>query len=319
MRLSRNRFVHLAAAAALTPRIAVAQDLTTIRIASIANDTTTASLYAARTGLFRRAGLDVDLQPMGSGAAASAAVAGGSMQVGFSSLVTLIEAHVRGVPFTLIAPGGLYTSDIPYAVFIVRKDAPYKTASDLNGKTIAVQALKDLNNVAMLAWMDQNGGDAKSLKFVELPLGAQPVAIEEGRIDGANSGTPYLQTALDGGKIRGLTQIFDAISKRFLIGAYFTTTDWATKNRDAVTRFSQVIHDASLYCNAHHAETIGMVSAFSKVDEKIVSRMARVLFPDYLYPRDVQPLVDVAAKYKTIEKPFDAQDLISPYAAKPPR
>ncbi len=33
----------------------------------------------------------------------------------------------------------------------------------------------------------------------------------------------------------------------------------------------------------------------------------------------IQPLVDVAAKYKAIDKPFPAQELFSPYALKPPR
>jgi NitT/TauT family transport system substrate-binding protein len=319
MNVTRSQFIALGAAPTAVPQIARAQGLTTIQVATLANDTSTASLYAARAGLFRRVGLDVDLQPVRSGAAATAAVAGGSLQLGFSSLVTLIEAHARGVPFTLIAPGGLYTSDIPYAVFIVRKDAPFKTAADLNGKTIATQALKDLNNVAMLAWMDQNGGDSKSLKFVELPLSASAAAIAEGRVDGANSGEPYLTTALEDGKIRTFTQIFDAIAKRFLIAAYFTTTEYATRNRDVVARFARAVHDASLYCNGHRADTVAMVSAFSGIDAKIVGKMARVRFADYLSTRDIQPLIDIAARYKTIEGTFDAQAMIWPDALKAPR
>jgi len=319
MRPSRAHWIAIAAATLAAPRIVRAQGLLPLRLAMVANDTSTPALYAARAGLFRRAGLDVDFEVTRSGAAATAAVAGGAVQLGFSSLVTLIEAHARGIPFTLIAPGGLYTSDVPYAVFIVRKDASYKTAADFNGKTIAVQALKDLNNVAMMAWMDQNGGDWRSVKFVELPLGAMPPAIEEGRVDGANSGEPYLTTALADGKIRGFTQIFDAIAKRFLIAAYFTTEEWAARNREVVTRFAQAIRDASLFCNGHHLETVAMVSTFSGIDQAIVARMARVLFPDYLIGRDIQPLIDLAAKYQTIDRRFDAQELVSSAALKPSR
>lgn len=317
MRLSRTRFVTLLGSVVAAPRVVAAQDLPLIRLVTVTNDTVTAALYAERAGLFRSAGLNVALLPANSGAAASAAVAGGAAEFGFSSLVTLIEAHVRGVPFTLVAPAGQYTSDVPYAVFIVRKDAPFKTARDFNGKIMAVQALKDLNSIAMLQWMDVNGGDPKSIKFVELPLAAFAAAIEDGRVDGGNIGTPYLTMALDDGRIRTLAQIFDAIGKRFLIGAYFANADYVAKNREAVERFSRIIHDASLYCNAHHADTVAMVAAFSKVDEKIVGRMTRVTFPEYLSARDIQPLVDVAFKFKSIEKPFDAQELISPYAAKP--
>jgi NitT/TauT family transport system substrate-binding protein len=306
-----------AAGALAAPRIALAQDVLTIKVATLPNDTTTASLYADRSGMFRRAGLQLDLQVVRSGAAAAAAVAGGANQVGFSSLISLIEAHARGVPFTLLAPGGLHTSDVPYTVFIVRKEAPYKNAADLNGKTVAVQALKDLNNIALLAWMDQNGGDGKSLKFVELPLSAQPAAIVEGRIEGANSGSPFLQTALESGRVRTFANVFDGIAKRFLIGAYFAMEDWVGKNREAATRFSQVIREASVYCNGHRAETVPLVAAFSGIDEKIVSRMARVVFPEYLAASDMQPLIDIAVKYGAVDKSFRAQELISQYAARP--
>jgi NitT/TauT family transport system substrate-binding protein len=317
MRLRRSRFAALAAAATAAPRIVVAQDLPLLRLVTVTNDTVTAALYAQRAGLFRAAGLNVDLQPANSGAAASAAVAGGAAELGFSSLVTLIEAHVRGVPFTLVAPAGQYTSDVPYAVFIVRKDSPVRTARDFNGKLMAVQALKDLNTMAMLQWMDVNGGDSKSVRFVELPLAAFAAAIVEGRVDGGNIGTPYLTLALDDERIRTLAQIFDAIAKRFLIGAYFANADFVAKNRDAVERFSRTIHDASVYCNAHHADTVSMVAAFSKVDEKVVARMTRVTFPDYLAARDIQPLVDTAYKFKSIDRTFDAGELISSSAAKP--
>jgi hypothetical protein len=46
--------------------------------------------------------------------------------------------------------------------------------------------------------------------------------------------------------------------------------------------------------------------------------MARITFGDFLRPGEIQPLINVAAKYNVISKPFDARALISPYALKPP-
>ncbi|MGH7715387.1 MAG: hypothetical protein ACREML_05245, partial [Vulcanimicrobiaceae bacterium] len=60
------------------------------------------------------------------------------------------------------------------------------------------------------------------------------------------------------------------------------------------------------------------VAQNAKLDEKLVARMARITFGDYLRPSEIQPLIDVAAKYNVIAKPFEARDLISPYALKPP-
>ena len=313
--IARRAVLAAAASAAATlalqaARASRAQDAS-VTLATLINDTATAALYAAKAGIFKRHGLNADLQIMNSGAAAAAAIAGGAAQFGISSLVTLIEAHERGIGFTLVAPAGTVTSDVPYSQFVVRKDTTYKTGRDFNGRLVGVPALKDLDSVAIMNWVDQTGGDSRTLRFVELPAAASVAAIEEGRIDGANLNTPTLTRALDGGKLRTLAQIFDAIAPRFTNTGWFASADYVAKNRSVVDRFTRALHESALYCNAHHGDTITMVAQNAKLDEALVARMPRITFGEYLSARDIQPLIDVAFKYKAIEKRFDAQELIS--------
>jgi NitT/TauT family transport system substrate-binding protein len=314
--MKRSPFLISLASTAVAVR-AGAQELPTVTVATLINDTATSALYAVKSGMFRKAGLNVQLQVLSSGAAGAAAVAGGAAQFGLSSLVGIIAAHEKGIPFTLVAPAGVVTSDVPYSQFVVKADSPIKTGRDLNGKTIGAAGLKDMDTVAIMNWVDKNGGDSKTLKFVEMPGPVALSAIEEGRIDGADLNTPTLTRGLEGGKVRSLAQIFDAIAPRFANTGWFATTDYTTKNRSTVEAFARVIHDSNIYCNAHHAETVPLVAENAKIDEKMVARMARITFGDYLRAADIQPLVNVAAKYGAISKPFDAAALISPYALKP--
>lgn len=323
MRLSRRRSIALAGASfalamGMHGRRAAAQELRPVKLVIVINDTVTNTLYAMQSGIFRRYGLSAELVVLSSGAAAAAAVAGGEVQFGISSLVNLIEAHERGVPFSLIAPAGVITTGDGFSQFIVRKDAAFKTGRDLDGKTVAVPALRDLTYIAIANWVDKYGGDSKTLRFVELPDSAAAAAVEDGRVDGAEINTPTLTRALDGGKVRVLAQIYDAIAPRFANTAWFTTEDYAAKNRDVVAAFARSIRDSSIYCNGHHAETVAMVAQFTKLDPSLVARMSRITFGETLIPREIQPLIDLAYKYKAIEKPFDAQQLISPYALKGP-
>ena len=231
--------------------------------------------------------------------------------------MTLIDAHSRGVPFTLVAGGGLITSDSLYAAALVRKDSPLKTGADLNGKTFAVPAIKDLNQIAAMAWTDQNGGDSRTVKFIELSASATIPAIEDGpRRRGDDVGTPALTIALEGGKTRVFAKIFDAIGKRFENVGWFTTTDYVKANPDIVTRFAGVMRQANVLANAHHAETAALLADYFKGDPQLFARMARVEFAEYLEPREIQPLIELAAKYKAIDRSFPAQELISPLALK---
>lgn len=320
VRLSRRAFAVLCLAApCLRARPSAGQELTTIHVASITNDTCSAILYAMKLGLFQKAGLSIDFLPMNSGAAASAAVAGGTVQFGQSSLVTLIDAHVHGVPFTLVAPGGVIATGSMYAAALVRADSPIKTGADLNGKTFAVPALEDLNQIAAMAWIDQHGGDSRTVKFIELSAPATVAAIEGGRVDAGQVGTPTLSTALESGKTRVLAPIFDAFGKRFENVGWFTTADYAKNNPDIVTRFAGVMHQAALLANSHRPETAALLADYLKGDPAIYARMARVEFGEYLDPRDIQPLIDAAARYKAIDHAFPAQEMISPLALKPRR
>jgi NitT/TauT family transport system substrate-binding protein len=142
--------------------------LTVVHVASGMDDNAAPVLYAQRTGMFRRAGLDVQLEKMNSGAAVSAAVAGGSIDIGKSSLAGLLAAHQKGLPFTLVAPAGLYVSDRPYAALVVPLASALHGAADFDGKTIAVAGLRDIVVIATDAWIDQHGGNSASLKYIEL-------------------------------------------------------------------------------------------------------------------------------------------------------
>lgn len=293
--------------------------LPTIRVAAPPAEDVVPMYYAMKAGLFAKAGINVELTSMSSGAAVSAAVAGNSIDVGFSSLQGLISGHSRGLPFQLIAPGGVYTDKDPYAYMLVRSDAPIHSAKDLEGKTIAQPALKDLDWVASVAWMEQNGGDTKQAKFVELPSAALGPALQEGRIDAFTVGEPWVQKFLDTGKTRVLGKSFGAIAPTFLMTGWFSTSDYVAKNRATVEKFLRVIRDAAVYGNTHRAEMVSVLASYTKLDSDLIAKTIKGDDSPYLDPKLVQPMIDAAAKYQIIAKPFNAADLISPAALKPGR
>jgi ABC-type nitrate/sulfonate/bicarbonate transport system substrate-binding protein len=115
----------------------------------------------------------------------TAAVAGGVVDIDNSTIVSIAQAYQRKIPFTLIAPSGLYSADAPTSVLMVAKDSPLRTASDLNGKTLGASGLRgESPKFAPMAWIDQHGGSSTSLKFVEMTVPEMLSAIPAGRIDG---------------------------------------------------------------------------------------------------------------------------------------
>jgi NitT/TauT family transport system substrate-binding protein len=284
--------------------------LTTIRVGLVPTDDVTPLIYAIRSGMFRKEGLDVQYVPGNSGTAIAAAVVSGAYEFGKSSLLAIINAHLRGLPLAMVASEAVYDEKNPYAQFVVAADSPYRTAKDLDGKTIGTPALNDLDELATLAWMDKNGGDGKSLHFVELPQSAAIAAITEHRVDGTVLHYPQVQEALDGGKIRAMAPVYSGIAPFFVFAAYFTSTNYARAHPDIVRKFVQTIYRAAAYTNKHHAETVQMMAEVTKVQPDVVARMNRVDGATSLNPRDIQPTIDAAAKYKLISRAFPASEML---------
>jgi NitT/TauT family transport system substrate-binding protein len=293
---------------------AQAQSLTVVRVASAPDEDIVAGLWGVESGEFRRLGLDVQISRANSGSAVAAAVSGGSLDIGKSSLVSLMAARNRGLPFVLVAPSGIYTAENPVVALIVAPNTPYRTGKDLNGKTLGVQSLNDLNSLAMRAWIDKNGGDSSTVKFLEIPGSAIPDAVASGRIDGANLGSPILDEAVASGKCRVLGRSFSAIAPRFMQACYFASTDYVAKNRDVVAKFRRVIAEAGAYANDHHEQMAPIIAKFTGIDAKVIAAQPKQVVGTVIDLKLIQPLVDLAARYKAIPAGFEARAMVDPAA-----
>ncbi len=288
--------------------------LTTIRVGATPIDSLAPVAYAMRTGMFAKAGLQIELSMMGSGNAITQAVVGGALDFGLSSLVAIIQAHLRGIPLTIVAPGGLWV-DSDTAGLLVAKSSTLRKASDFNGKTISANALSSLDTVAMQAWVDQNGGDSKTVKFFELPAAAAEAALFQGRVDGSLLSNPQYAAAIDDGA-RSAAHVYDAVGKQFSLGVWVVMQSYVEKNRSIVERFSRVVADAGTFARAHPEATVNDEALYTKQDPAVIAHMKRQRMGTTVSAADIQPVIDVSAKYKFIEKAFPATDLISDAAAR---
>lgn len=309
---TRRRALTAATAFLAAPTGLRAQGLTTIKAAGVPEDGMTPALWAEHEGIFRAHGLDVQIDGQRSGAATTAGVVGGAYAMGKASIMSIIGARAHGIPVVLVFPGGIYVHTNPHSGIIVKNDSPIKTGADLNGKVVAVSALNDLYTIGAYAWIDLHGGDWSSIKLVELPIGAVLDAVVNGRVDAGNTVDPFLRAALDTKRVRFLADTDAAIAPEFLETCWFTMNDYARNNPQIIQAFRSALHEAAVYANAHHAQTVDVFAKFSGMQPDVVARMSRQVYGTDLSARIVQPVINAAAKYKVIPQAFDARDFIVP-------
>jgi NitT/TauT family transport system substrate-binding protein len=174
---------------------------------------------------------------------------------------------------------------------------------------LSTAGLGTLTEYAARAWIDGTGGDASTVKFLEMGYSAMPDALVAGRVDGALINEPYFQVANKAGKLIGYP--YDYVSKGFLIGGWFTTSQWATDHADAVNRFAAAMRETAIWANdpQNQAKSAEILEKYTHIDPAVVATMIRVRFGDKLTAAAVQPQIDVSAKYAGFPA-FPAQDII---------
>jgi NitT/TauT family transport system substrate-binding protein len=284
---------------------AAAQTAPVLHVATGGKETDAEVFYANELGYFTRAGLNVDISVMQNGAAIGSAIAAGSLQIGSSSTLIIANAQAKGLPFVFIAPGGQYNDATPSTVLVVPANSSIRSAKDLTGKTIAVLALRGVDQSSAEKWIDDNGGNSATVKFVEISPPEMPAALARGTVDAAQLAEPYLDAAQK--SVRTLGRAYGAVAKVWLIAGWFATTDWIAKNPDTVRKFADVMRQSAEWANANPAKAAAILSKYSKAKIDHI----HTTYGLALDPALIATVIDVGVKYKILPKAVPPTDLIA--------
>jgi NitT/TauT family transport system substrate-binding protein len=291
--LTRSAFIAGAAALAAAPSalLAAPGDPAVIRAGTIPADVSAVITYADDLGYFKEVGLDVEISLFQSGPVIAPAVIGGTLDVGAANIASIAAARERGLPLKFFAPASIATQTTLTDPVMVRKDSPVKSAADLNGKTVAIVAMKTMQHAAFLLWVDKHGGDSKTIKMIEIPFPEMVGALDAGRVDAAIPSEPFASMGLAANRLLG--SVYGSLPATIL-----------------AVKFASAIRKAAVWANAHPKESALLLTKFTKVDPAVAATMTRAVYATSLDPAQLQPVLDNAVRYGMLDKPLDANELI---------
>lgn len=311
MNISRTRMFSSAAstvAATLMGRPAQAETITKIRLAIVPFENAAQAFYATDQGFFAEAGLDVEIEQLVNAPAIASAVSSDAADIGFSTIGPLALAHTHGFPLAFVSAAHVSDPKNPTSALLVTSNSPIQKAADLNGKVFATNGLATPAEYVPRAWVDRNGGDSSTMRFVELPFSEMSSALAAGRVDAAYVAEPFLTEAVQVQHDRVL--VYSAtVTQDALQGGWFTTLQWARAHGDVLKRFDAVMRKSAAWANANPALCVPILAKYLKVDPKVAAGGRRTEFALRLSAAKMQPMIDLSAKYAGFSS-FPASELI---------
>lgn len=237
-----------------------------------------------------------------------AAVASNAVDVGFANLVSVVAAFVRNLPVTIVAPGSVDVETAPTNVLVVAPGSTIRTGSDFNGKTMATTTLRNIVQFAARLWVDKHGGDSGTIRFVEMPFSAMADALVAGRIDAAIVAEPFMTDVM--AKTRVIAYPMSAIGPRVQLGGWLANTTWAQANPAVVSAFAGAITKANEWGNTHHEQSAQILGKYGRIEPAVLAKMNRATYAPRLVAAEMQPAIDVAARYGAIPQSIPAEKLL---------
>jgi NitT/TauT family transport system substrate-binding protein len=256
-----------------TTAAADAAKLDVARVGLLPNAETAAMRLGKEKGFFKEAGIDLQITDTSSGAASITALIAGQFDVVFANTVSVMQGRDKGLPLIMIAAASTSTGvqGKDFSALVVGSKNTMKSAKELSGKTIASNTVKNIGEITARLSVAKAGGDAASVKFVEMPFSNMEQALEEKQIDAAWMVEPFHTTANQHG-LRDIASNYVDTAPG-LTAAAFVSTDQIVKDKAAMMKkLNTAIVKTAAYANAHPEEIRAIIPTFTKITPAIANQ-----------------------------------------------
>lgn len=242
---------------------------------------------AVKEGFFKQAGLNVTVKAVTQSTSAIPDLLHGSIDIiGGGNYVSFLEAQANGTfPVEFLAPAVDCTPD-SYGVVAMPSSGITK-ASDLAGKTIAVNLTQNVQTLTTNAVLKADGVDTSSVHYVQIPFPDMVSALKAGRVSAISAVEPFLSAALAaGGKL--VTSTCTGPMAGFPLSAYVTTQTWTQQHTAAARAFQQALEKGNAYANAHPDVVRSLLPTYTKITAQAAASMPLGTFPGTLTTAPLQ-------------------------------
>lgn len=244
---------------------------------------------AMEQGLFEDEGLNVEIQLVQSGATAIPALVSGELDVTFGNYVSFFLASNEGLDLRIIAEQNRATPG--FSSVMTLPDSGIDEAADLEGHSVAVNALSNVAEITTRAQIADAGADPDAVEYVEIPFPDMIAALERGDVDAIFAVEPFVTLA---------TQSLDAVEvvnpyggrlDGFPVAGFYATAEFAEANPNTVAAFQRAMVNASELAAGDPQQVVDILPTYTELTPDLAGTLTQ---PEYISEIDLARLEVVA-------------------------
>ena len=163
----------------------------TVKIGYLPTDHDSALFVANATGMFKDAGIDVELYEYNNGGDMMSAMASGELDVGYVGITPVIYSISKGVPVKIVAGAQNEGSGL------LSHSSSVKSITDLKGKTIATPGEASIQSVLLKYDLKKHGLSTSDIESPTMKVSSMNDALKTDGIDAMLTYEPYVTISKD--------------------------------------------------------------------------------------------------------------------------
>jgi NitT/TauT family transport system substrate-binding protein len=266
--------------------------------------------YGIEQGYFEEEGLEVTTEIGEGGAALTPAVLSDDYQFAIGEYMSTMQARENNVGIQIVSnlTNGASSADQGINALLVKADSGIDSVEDLAGKTIAVNGLNGIEDVAIKSILDENGIDPNDVEFVEVPFPDMNAAVETGQVDVASQPEPFVTLGEQAGLVNLLDPFYEALPG-LPLGLVFGSEEWLDDNPDLANAF----HRALVRSIEASSDEEAMGEAILANTDTTPELLDEIALDDWSAEVDrdkLTALAELAVQYEALEEAPNLDELI---------
>ena len=291
-----------------------AAGLVSMKIANISVADTFPLYIAQDMGLFKDAGLSVEVSSAAANAAAVVpSVLNGEFQIGLAATPPFLNAVQKNIPIVGVAAAGAMVTNPSEdnAAIVVAKGSPIAGPKELAGRRVAVNALGSLVQVAGAALTTQSGGDASKIDWVAMPFPDMVGALQQGRVDAILTVEPFLTAATQDPGLQSVAALYaNTFPPQTTEAIYFSSKAYVASNRDAVQKFSQAMLRANELAVQNPQLVRDALVKYGNYKPNVAQAVKLPVYPTQFNVEGMQQIADSMVRDGFLKKPIDVRSTL---------
>lgn len=290
----------------------------TLQIGLLPNIDALPIYVGVENGIFEKHDVEIEPVPAQGGAALLPSVLEGSVDIAYSNVLTPMTAIEQGIDVRVVSGAPLTVNpetsepegEHPSSILAVTENSGIETAAELEGKTVSINALGGIQEVAVRNAVEAAGGDPNNVELVELPLSQAEGALSSGRVDAISVNEPFTTAVVQAGhKIVGapFTDFDDPASN---IAVYFSTTEFADANANEIQRFRDAMDEVNDYINENPDEAREGLAEYTDIEESIRNEVSLPYYQSRISEQSVEEIMQKGVKYGALEEEISLAPII---------